>query len=164
MNQLNDVIFPVIFVYRGDICPNIGVFWLSHKPLGVFWCFFHAAVPSNHTADFPHVMNFIFPWVGGKRFELRVCLLPAESRAAATMSFMLTKKKRFKFKVDFVLEELASIPFVNGVLFCKVRLLDGGFAEESSRWDFFANNSCGSLVDELKLDVNLSVFQFLTVV
>lgn len=50
-----------------------------------------------------------------------------------TMSFILMKKKRFKFKVDFDLEELSSIPFVNGVLFCKVRLLDGGFAEASSR-------------------------------
>ncbi len=49
------------------------------------------------------------------------------------MSFILMKKKKFKFKVDFDLEELSSVPFVNGVLFCKVRLLDGGFAEESSR-------------------------------
>lgn len=49
------------------------------------------------------------------------------------MSFILMKKKRFKFKVDFDLEELSSVPFVNGVLFCKVRLIDGGFAEESSR-------------------------------
>lgn len=52
---------------------------------------------------------------------------------ASAMSFILLKKKRFKFKVDFDLEELSSIPFVNGVLFCKLRLLDGGFAEESSR-------------------------------
>uniref|UniRef100_H2TXL9 EEIG family member 2 n=1 Tax=Takifugu rubripes TaxID=31033 RepID=H2TXL9_TAKRU len=43
------------------------------------------------------------------------------------------KKKRFKFRVDFNLDELSSVPFVNGVLFCKVRLLDGGFAQESSR-------------------------------
>lgn len=49
------------------------------------------------------------------------------------MSFILMKKKRFKFKVNFDLEELSSVPFVNGVLFCKVRLIDGGFAEESSR-------------------------------
>jgi len=45
------------------------------------------------------------------------------------------KKKRFKFKVDVELEELSSVPIVNGVLFCKVRLTDGGFSEESSRWD-----------------------------
>lgn len=51
------------------------------------------------------------------------------------MSFLLTKKKRFKFRVDFDLEELSSVPFVNGVIFCKVRLRDGGFAEESSRWE-----------------------------
>uniref|UniRef100_A0A665TCR3 Protein FAM102B-like n=1 Tax=Echeneis naucrates TaxID=173247 RepID=A0A665TCR3_ECHNA len=49
------------------------------------------------------------------------------------MSFILMKKKRFKFKVDFDLEELSSVPFMNGVLFCKVRLLDGGFAKESTR-------------------------------
>uniref|UniRef100_A0A3Q3E7W3 EEIG family member 2a n=1 Tax=Labrus bergylta TaxID=56723 RepID=A0A3Q3E7W3_9LABR len=55
------------------------------------------------------------------------------------MSFILMKKKRFKFKVDFDLEELSSIPFVNGVLFCKVRLLHGGFAEESTREQVQAN-------------------------
>ncbi|KAM6990225.1 EEIG family member 2-like [Tautogolabrus adspersus] len=55
------------------------------------------------------------------------------------MSFILMKKKRFKFKVDFDLEELSSIPFVNGVLFCKVRLLNGGFAEESTREQVQAN-------------------------
>ncbi|KAI1882913.1 hypothetical protein AGOR_G00239790 [Albula goreensis] len=49
------------------------------------------------------------------------------------MAFIMMKKKKFKFKVDFELDELSSIPFVNGVLFCKVRLLDGGFSEESSR-------------------------------
>ncbi|XP_028834321.1 protein FAM102B-like [Denticeps clupeoides] len=49
------------------------------------------------------------------------------------MSFIMMKKKRFKFRVDFALDELSSVPFVNGVLFCKVRLLDGGFSEESSR-------------------------------
>uniref|UniRef100_A0A3B3DYI9 EEIG family member 2a n=1 Tax=Oryzias melastigma TaxID=30732 RepID=A0A3B3DYI9_ORYME len=55
------------------------------------------------------------------------------------MSFILAKKKRFKFKIDFDLDELSSVPFVNGVIFCKVRLLDGGFAEESSRQPVHAN-------------------------
>lgn len=49
------------------------------------------------------------------------------------MSFIMMKKNKFKFKVDFELDELSSVPFVNGVLFCKVRLQDGGFTEESSR-------------------------------
>lgn len=49
------------------------------------------------------------------------------------MDVMMMKKKKFKFRVDFDLDELSSVPFVNGVLFCKVRLLDGGFSEESSR-------------------------------
>ncbi|XP_012694924.1 protein FAM102B-like isoform X1 [Clupea harengus] len=51
----------------------------------------------------------------------------------------MMKKKKFKFKVDFELDELSSVPFVNGVLFCKVRLLDGGFSEESSRETVQAN-------------------------
>ncbi|XP_053099493.1 protein FAM102B isoform X2 [Hemicordylus capensis] len=43
-------------------------------------------------------------------------------------------KKKFKFRVDMELDELSSVPFVNGILFCKVRLLDGGgFNGESSR-------------------------------
>ncbi|XP_026170308.1 protein FAM102B-like [Mastacembelus armatus] len=60
-------------------------------------------------------------------------------RSGTSMSFILMKKKRFKFKVDFDLEELSSIPFVNGVLYCKIRLLNGGFAEESSREPVQAN-------------------------
>lgn len=47
----------------------------------------------------------------------------------------MIKKKRFKFKVDVELEELSSVPYVNGVLFCKVRVTDGGFSGESSRWE-----------------------------
>ncbi|KAM4641434.1 EEIG family member 2 [Discoglossus pictus] len=50
------------------------------------------------------------------------------------MAFMMMKKKKFKFRVDFELDELSSVPFVNGILFCKIRLLDGGsFSVESSR-------------------------------
>ncbi|XP_040054083.1 early estrogen-induced gene 1 protein [Gasterosteus aculeatus] len=49
------------------------------------------------------------------------------------MSFLM-KKKRFKFQVHFTLEELTAVPFVNGVLFCKIRLIHGGdFAILSSR-------------------------------
>ncbi|ROL40635.1 Protein FAM102B [Anabarilius grahami] len=51
----------------------------------------------------------------------------------------MMKKKRFKFKVDVELEELSSVPYVNGVLFCKVRLTDGGFSEESSREPVLVN-------------------------
>lgn len=52
------------------------------------------------------------------------------------MSFIM-RKKRFKFQVDFELDELSTVPFVNGVLFCKVRLIDGGFTDESSRYELF---------------------------
>uniref|UniRef100_A0A3Q3K0H9 C2 NT-type domain-containing protein n=1 Tax=Monopterus albus TaxID=43700 RepID=A0A3Q3K0H9_MONAL len=49
------------------------------------------------------------------------------------MSFLM-KKKKFKFQVHFTLEELTAVPFVNGVLFCKIRLIDGGdFAILSTR-------------------------------
>ncbi|XP_029371441.1 protein FAM102A-like [Echeneis naucrates] len=49
------------------------------------------------------------------------------------MTFLM-KKKKFKFQVYFTLEELTAVPFVNGVLFCKVRLIDGGdFSVSSSR-------------------------------
>lgn len=50
------------------------------------------------------------------------------------MSFLM-KKKKFKFQVNFTLEELTAVPFVNGMLFCKIRLIDGGdFAVLSSRY------------------------------
>ncbi|NXY46642.1 F102B protein, partial [Ceuthmochares aereus] len=49
------------------------------------------------------------------------------------MDFFVMKKK-FKFRVELELDELSSVPFVNGILFCKVRLLNGGsFRGESSR-------------------------------
>ncbi|KAM7305700.1 protein FAM102A isoform X1 [Ixodes scapularis] len=49
------------------------------------------------------------------------------------MTFML-KKKKYKFQVDIRVEELTAVPFVNAILFAKIRLLDGGnFSETSSR-------------------------------
>ncbi|XP_065343960.1 early estrogen-induced gene 1 protein isoform X1 [Cloeon dipterum] len=51
----------------------------------------------------------------------------------AMMTFMM-KKKKYKFQVSLRLDELTAVPFVNAVLFAKVRLLDGGsFRETSSR-------------------------------
>lgn len=44
---------------------------------------------------------------------------------APGMAFMM-KKKKYKFSVDLHLEELVEVPFVNVVLFAKIRLLDGG--------------------------------------
>lgn len=44
------------------------------------------------------------------------------------------KKKKFKFDVNFKLNELSSVPFVSGVLFAKMRLLEGGsFTSYSTR-------------------------------
>ncbi|XP_066515173.1 protein FAM102A [Hoplias malabaricus] len=55
------------------------------------------------------------------------------------MAFLM-KKKKFKFQVHFTLEELTAVPFVNGVLFCKIRLLEGGdFATSSSRQEVQEN-------------------------
>ena len=49
------------------------------------------------------------------------------------MAFML-KKKRYKFQVEFQLDELNAVTFPNAVLFSKIRLLDGGnFCQVSSR-------------------------------
>ena len=48
----------------------------------------------------------------------------------------LAKKKKYKFDVRIEIEGLSSVPFVNAVLFHKIRLLDGGsFAEHSARYD-----------------------------
>ncbi|XP_019357624.1 PREDICTED: protein FAM102B [Gavialis gangeticus] len=59
----------------------------------------------------------------------------------AFMMMMVMKKKKFKFRVELELDELSSVPFVNGILFCKVRLLDGGsFSGESSREVVQANS------------------------
>uniref|UniRef100_A0A669BTV3 Estrogen-induced osteoclastogenesis regulator 1b n=1 Tax=Oreochromis niloticus TaxID=8128 RepID=A0A669BTV3_ORENI len=56
------------------------------------------------------------------------------------MAFLM-KKKKFKFQVHFTLEELTAVPFVNGVLFCKIRLIDGGdFAILSSREEVQQNS------------------------
>ncbi|XP_017315897.1 protein FAM102A isoform X1 [Ictalurus punctatus] len=58
------------------------------------------------------------------------------------MAFLMRKKK-FKFQVHFTLEELTAVPFVNGMLFCKIRLLDGGdFVISSSRQEVQENCVC----------------------
>ncbi|XP_065104370.1 early estrogen-induced gene 1 protein [Paramisgurnus dabryanus] len=52
----------------------------------------------------------------------------------------LVKKKKFKFQTHVILEELTAVPFVNGVLFCKIRLLDGDFTASSSREEVHENS------------------------
>jgi len=47
----------------------------------------------------------------------------------------MSRKKRYKFQVTFELEELSSVPFVNGILFTKLRLLEGShFSDVSERY------------------------------
>ncbi|XP_051969498.1 protein FAM102A-like isoform X5 [Xyrauchen texanus] len=54
------------------------------------------------------------------------------------MAFLM--KKKFKFQTHFTLEELTAVPFINGMLFCKFRLLDGGdFSISSSRQEVQEN-------------------------
>lgn len=54
-------------------------------------------------------------------------------RGLSEMAFMM-KKKKYKFSVEVDLEELTAVPFVNAVLFAKLRLLDGGsFVDHSTR-------------------------------
>lgn len=66
-------------------------------------------------------------------FFLLFLALRASDSGNSLMAFLM-KKKKFKFQTTFTLEELTAVPFVNGVLFCKVRLLDGGdFVSLSSR-------------------------------
>lgn len=49
------------------------------------------------------------------------------------MAFII-KKKKYKFNVNLQLDELVEVPFLNAVLFAKIRLMDGGsFQEYSSR-------------------------------
>jgi hypothetical protein len=57
-------------------------------------------------------------------------LLSAAS--APGMAFMM-KKKKYKFDVELNLEEMIEVPFLNAVLFAKIRLLDGGFQDTSNR-------------------------------
>ncbi|NXI01916.1 F102B protein, partial [Pachycephala philippinensis] len=40
------------------------------------------------------------------------------------MAFIMMKKKKFKFRVELELDELSSVPFVNGILFCKCMVLN----------------------------------------
>jgi hypothetical protein len=51
--------------------------------------------------------------------------------SAPGMAFMM-KKKKFKFNVIFKLDKLVEVPFVNAVLFAKIRLLDGGSFQKIS--------------------------------
>jgi hypothetical protein len=46
-----------------------------------------------------------------------------------------SKNKIFKFQAELTLEELTSVPFINAVLFAKIKLQNGGnFREVSSRF------------------------------
>lgn len=58
------------------------------------------------------------------------------------------KKKRFKFDVNFKLNQLSSVPFVSGVLFAKMRLLEGGnFTSFSTRYYLLSTVRKGTSVD-----------------
>ncbi len=67
----------------------------------------------------------------------RACASPRSTAAlfaTAKMSFIVLKKKRYKFQVDLCLEELSEVSYSRGVMFAKIRQLDGGsFSDVSQR-------------------------------
>ncbi|XP_053380833.1 protein FAM102A-like isoform X2 [Mercenaria mercenaria] len=69
------------------------------------------------------------------------------------MSFM-SRKKKYKFHVTFDLEELSSVPFVSGILFAKIRLLEGGFSELSGRKEVY--NHCVKWSSKFSFDCKMT--------
>lgn len=53
----------------------------------------------------------------------------------------MMKKKKYKFTVELHLEELVEVPFVNAMLFAKIRLLDGGSFQEISNREEVKNHT-----------------------
>ena len=60
--------------------------------------------------------------------------------AKETMAFII-KKKRYKFSVDLTLNELTEVSFGKAILFAKVRQLDGGSFEQSSKREEVSNHA-----------------------
>lgn len=63
--------------------------------------------------------------------------MEASRRLAARLHTITVLGKHFwthNFSVSLLLDELGNVPQVTGLIFCKVRLLDGSFTEESPRW------------------------------
>ena len=58
------------------------------------------------------------------KFNSQVAKLKLSNMAA------FLRKKKYIFLVDLTIHELSSVPFVTGMLFCKLRLLNGGNFEE----------------------------------
>jgi len=56
------------------------------------------------------------------------------------MAFII-KKKRYKFNVDLTLNELTEVTFGKAILFAKVRQLDGGSFEQSSKREEVVNHA-----------------------
>jgi len=50
-----------------------------------------------------------------------------------TMSFIPGRKKKYKFSVRLELDGMSNVPFINGLLYAKVRLLDGGHYVQSTK-------------------------------
>lgn len=65
------------------------------------------------------------------------CKWVAGSPTNQSMAFM-SKKKKYKFQVEVCLKELLEVPFVSAVLFAKLRLLEGGFQDHSTRYVFYS--------------------------
>ena len=71
---------------------------------------------------------------GRRRHSSPAGHVAGKRESGPTMSFIVLKKKRYKFQVDLCLEELSEVSYSRGIMFAKVRQLDGGsFADVSKR-------------------------------
>ncbi|XP_041720553.2 protein FAM102B isoform X2 [Coregonus clupeaformis] len=69
--------------------------------------------------------------------------MEASRRLAALLHTRTVLGKHFwthNFSVSLLLDELGNVPRVTGLIFCKVRLLDGSFTEESPRLEVLHNS------------------------
>ncbi|XP_064844773.1 EEIG family member 2-like [Oncorhynchus masou masou] len=69
--------------------------------------------------------------------------MEASRRLAARLHTITVLGKHFwthNFSVSLLLDELGNVPQVTGLIFCKVRLLDGSFTEESPRLEVLHNS------------------------
>ncbi|RNA25095.1 hypothetical protein BpHYR1_044089 [Brachionus plicatilis] len=82
-------------------------------------------------------------------------LLPSVPCSYAVNSI---RKRKVKFAIQIDIEELLSVPYVNGVLFCKVRLCDGGnHVSYSSKKE--VNNSKVLWLDDSAIQFDVKVVQ-----
>lgn len=75
------------------------------------------------------------------------------------------RKRKVKFTIQLTIQELLSVPYLNGVLFCKVRLCDGGhYVSYSSKKEVSNSSVQWSNDSPIQFDVKTTQFyQYTTV-